>query len=83
MPVIGAARKGTSKDDVRKLPGHVTEDLLEAPKDFKDRPSSTDTSQDGFTADLTPTVTHTSFRHASPFFFNSPRFVQTPQTRPT
>ena len=71
MPII--TQSGRFKDELESKPATVTEEHLEDPKKFKDRYSPTNTSPDGFLADLTPTVSKTSFRHASPYFFNSPR----------
>ncbi|KAK9858883.1 hypothetical protein WJX84_000055 [Apatococcus fuscideae] len=71
MPIM--TESGRFKDELDAKPTTVTEEHLADPKNFKDRYSPTNTSPDGFLADLTPTVSKTSFRHASPYFFNSPR----------
>ncbi len=75
MPIL--TPNGDFKDEIEK-PANVTVDDMEPAKNFKDRyspnTSSNTSSNEGYLADLTSTIRRTNFRHASPFFFNQPRY---------
>ncbi|KAK9863542.1 hypothetical protein WJX84_001756 [Apatococcus fuscideae] len=72
LPIL--ASDGTFKDELDVKPASgMAHEYVNSSKGFKDRYSPTEGATEGFLADLTPTVAKTSFRHASPYFFNSPR----------